>query len=592
MKKNFTFMIYALLLAVFFILTGAFSVGSVNMPKTYWLSSVAKDGEGEIENSFITLDLDREFTVTDEDGKTSTVDKAVSGIYLYIGKIYDDSDVTVYFDFKTKKSPDTSYVKEVKAEGIRQYSWNCVYDGTKEGLIEDLSRVKIRTPNVFELYEVVFTTEDGEIIKIEKVADYYKYSKTSAENVMDEQGRFTTSSAYRFNLSDDELSELNAADALLRGGNAVGEGIFTTFLNALSVSIFGRNTFGIRFVSLLFGYVAFLIFFLLLDRIFANDVYALIGSLTALFMCAMFKNSVTASLSVGTAFILLAYYLAIGFFAEIYKFRYKKETVLNLVFTGVSIGLAVVCGASNVLFLLGIPVIWGIALKKLNTEYKVAYEEEKGLKKESIYTAYHDKKARYTYLLPLAFLVIPIVLLFVFYAVSAGRIKEFYEAGFILAMLKDMGASFGFKFSISRLGLFVGKSKDILNYVPFIASLIGFIFTTSLFFAPARSKAHTLTAGIKVKHSVLIIMLAFGFIPLLFGLTNVSAATAFFACVYSAFVPLALSALGKNLRKRTLIISAIAIGAVCLITFVGCYIGICGFKVSEVLAKILYGWQL
>ena len=594
MKKNFIFTIYALAIAVFFILTGAFSVGSVNMPKTYWLSTVATDGHGDIEDSYITVDLDRSFTVTDANGETITENKAISGIYVYVGKIYDKSadDLTILFDFKTKSSSSTSYVKEVKASGVRQYSWYCVYDGSKDGVIDNLSRVKIHTPDVFEFYEVAFTAENGERIKIERVAEYSEYTKTSAEYLIDEQSTFTSSAAYRFNLGDEELLELKAADSLFKGEGEVGTGPFTTFLNAISIAVFGRNTFGIRVVSLLLGYISFIVLYLLIKRIFNSDVYALIGSLAALFMSALFISSASASLSVGVTFILLAYYLAIGFYAGIYKFEYKKETVFNLIFSGLAIGFAVSCGVSNIIFLIGIPIVWGMSLKKLNSEYKVAYDEAKGLKKESIYTSYHKKTSRYGYLLPLTFIVIPLVLTVIFYAVSASPVKAHYGTGFIVAMLRDMGSSFGFDFSIGRLGIFIGKDGNVLlNYVPYVAALIGFIFTTSLFFAPKNSKAHKMQSGIKVKYTILTIMLVFGFAPFLFGLANHTAA-AFFSCVYAAYIPLLLAAIGKVAKKKALIITTAVIGAIGLITFVGCYIGICGFEVSDALAKILYGWQI
>ena len=123
-RSGLTFIITAITLAVFFVLTGAFAVGSVQSPRSYWLT------ERSGETASVTVDLDREYTVTNDDGSEKTEYKNVSAAYVYIGKVYaadENGEIGITLAFKTVNSADTSYVVDksakISVEGNSRYNW-------------------------------------------------------------------------------------------------------------------------------------------------------------------------------------------------------------------------------------------------------------------------------------------------------------------------------------------------------------------------------------------------------------------------------------------------------------------------------------
>ena len=596
MKKNFIFTIYAIALAVFFILSGAFLVGTPNAPETYWLSSVKQTEEGEIENSGFTLELDVDYTVKGEDGEEETAKHDICKAYAYIGKVYSfnsDGKVDIVLDFKTKSSGETSYNERVRAVISKSYSWVEIYDGKISGN----RRVKIHSPQSFELCEVAFLAEDGSLLKVDKLVSQSEGTKSSASFVFDEQGSFNPSSAYAYNLSDKEREELISADDLFNGGETLGSAPLTTALNGLAVLIFGRNPFAIRFFSLLAGYASLILAFLILKRLFDSDTLSLFGSLFILFACSLFSGAVTATTAVSVPFILSAYYLAIGFYAELYRFDYKSATYKNLLFTGLFVGLAVSCGASNIVSLAGVPVIWGISLFKLSKDYKKEYESAKGLDKETVYYAYNGKTATYAYLMPISFVVIPVLVALLTYAINYNAVSK--GGGFFAGVISNVVGSFKTERNISALGVLIGYGSETVgsgykafNYIPFILFALGFAFTTFFAVAGKTEKFGKIWRGIKNKYILTTIIAVSVYIPLAVGINLSVGGTALFSCAYSIYAVMALSALKKSLGKKVFNAVSITLISICFVTFIGLCFGIFGLEISEGLKNALYAWQL
>ncbi|MBQ7642590.1 MAG: hypothetical protein IJS67_01690, partial [Clostridia bacterium] len=73
MKKfNYTFLIFAIVTAILFVLTGAFALGEVSSPSSYWLTTVKSDGN-DVEDAAATITLDRKFTSLNEEGNETSV---------------------------------------------------------------------------------------------------------------------------------------------------------------------------------------------------------------------------------------------------------------------------------------------------------------------------------------------------------------------------------------------------------------------------------------------------------------------------------------------------------------------------------------
>ena len=599
MKKSFVFTIYSIALSVFFILTGAFFSGTPNMPKTYYLSSV-KEYDGEIENAGFTLELDRSYTVKNENGEDETKYYDIYNVYACIGKAYSynqDGKLDINIYFKTKSSGETSYEKLKKTEVSEFYRWVKIYDGETDGKVSELSRVKITSPQMFELLEVVFTAEDGTVIKINSLVSESKETKSSAGNAFDEQNSFNPSSAYAYILSDEEVTEMKAADDLFTGGNTLGKAPLTTALNAISVLVFGRNPFAIRFFSMLSGYFALIIAYLIFKRLFGNDYISLFGSLFILFASSLFSSSVTASGALAVPFILLSYYHAIGFFAERYKFSVKWDTYKNLLLTGVCVGLSVASGASNIIYLLGVPVVWGFAIVKLNKNYKKSYETAKGLDKETVYFDYHRKVNAYAWLFPSSFIIIPVAVLLLSYAVISGSVAV--DGGFIKGVIADAVKSFKISGGVTALGVFIGYGSEevgsgykIMNYLPYIFGLFGFILTTLTAFLQKNEKFAFLWKGMKIKYKLISAIAVSIYLPVLFGINLSVVGTAVVSFATSAYIMLALTEIEKFFSKTAYRWTLGVLTTVFAISFIGCYFGILGFNMPSGLVKALYAWQL
>ncbi len=594
MRKNYVFTIYALALAIAFVLCGAFLVGTANVPETYWLAAVKESADGDVDHSYITLDLDRTHTVKGDDGKEKTEDYGVKDIYVYVGKTYSSQEkgkVSIFFDFKTPSGGETSYNERVAAEITEFYGWQKI---TTNGI--KLSRVKIHTPDAFELCEVAFVSETGARIKIKSLVSYSDTTKSSAANVFDEQGAFNLSSAYAYKLSEEEVKELEAADGLFTGGETSGKAPLSTVLNAIAVAIMGRSPFAIRFFSLLSGYVALLALYLLIGRLFASDTAALFGSLFAFFSGALLSGAVTASSACAVPFIILAYYSAVGFYAERYKFSPRSAAVKNLVSCGIFIALAVSFGAHNIIALAGVPVIWGMALYKTHKEYKVAYESAEGLEKETVYLRHNRDVATCVWAMPLAFIVMPMVLLLLFYAITQSQITGTY-GGFLSGVISDVGASFGINRSVSAAGLLigygseaVGQSYKLINYLPCVFALVGLVFSTVCLVLSKTKKFGRVWVGIRNKYKLTAVTSAFIYLPLIIGINLSVAGGAAFVSIYSIFIMIGISAAERLFDKKAFCVTVILLVAA-FITFIGCCFGVFGVNLGETAAKILYGWQ-
>ena len=297
-------------------------------------------------------------------------------------------------------------------------------------------------------------------------------------------------------------------------------------------------------------------------------------------------------------FILAAYYTAVGFYAAHYQFSPIWAGVKNLVLCGVFIGLAVASGASNIIVLAGIPVIWGLSLYKLNAEYKKAYDSAKGLDKEKVYSSQRKKIATCVWALPLSFIVLPVLALLLFYAITYKPITAVYGE-FFGGIINDMGKSFIASGSLSRLGVLIGYGSEkangaykLINYIPYSLALVGLILTTAV---AAFYKAEALKGiwqGIRNKYKIITVMAIFSYLPLLIGINLSVCGIAAFSCAYIAYIILGVVAIEKMLGKNLFKGLAIAISVISFITFAGCFFGSFGFEISDTLKNVFYMWQV
>ncbi len=550
MKKfNYTFAAFAIVAAIIFVLTGAFFSGTVKAPSSFWITTVKKSGVDVMEAS-ATFNLDRTRKTEDKD-EQKTDD--ISAAYIFIGEIYSpqNGNATVYFDFKTEYSADDRYVEResVELSENSRYGWTKVFSDKK---ISSCSKVKVHTSSEIEIGEIVFLFEDGTKIPVTGIESQTAYGENERKNgkyAVDEQNFFSLSDALKYNLTSFEKDEMSVAYGLFTGGKTIGYSPLTTLFNGVSVLVFGRNTFAIRFFSLVFGYVSIIMIYLIFYRLFGKDEISLLACVSVLAFGAVFASVGVASVGVPTFFILWAYYLAFGFYAREVKFEDKRATAFNLILTGVAVGLALSCGVKNIVALIGIPVVWGFAIKNLSKEFEREFESNAGIKKDNIFVAYQRKKNAFAKLLPTCFVLIPVALTTLFYAISAKALTTEYGYGFLRSALFDAGKSFKIDFSPSSFLAFVGTGFSA-DAIPKYVSLFSLLFVwIAFFFGDKKLKSAARAVGRKF------ILMGSAFIPLfvsyLLGYGDGAGGFGATSVFYSGYIPLLICVVGNLKDEKT-----------------------------------------
>ena len=332
--------------------------------------------------------------------------------------------------------------------------------------------------------------------------------------------------------------------------------------------------------------------YLLARRLFGSDAYAVCATVSALCAGALFVGSISASGALGTGFVLFAYYNAVGFYTRDRKFADKKATYINILSTGLAIGIAAAFRPTDFIACAGVAVIWALGLKKTAIEYKKEYKEAKGLGKEDVFLAFRSARNTYLWLMPTAFIVLPILAVGATYAAEAGQLASHYGVGWISAVFCDLARFFIPHYDIFPLAYLLGMGGDkaeFLNYIPCALFAVSFIICTAI---TATGKFALLKSNIKNKYALITIAFAAALLPVLTGLNDKIAGLAALTCIYSLYLPLALAALEKAWGKKATTGAAIAACALSALTFAGCYIGLCAFGINDVAAKILYLWQV
>ena len=598
----------ALLVAVFWLLSAAFALGTNVAPESYWLPTPMKaEGTNNTMNAGVTVDLDRYLPAGN--GEKEVCD--VSRIYVFIGRAYTkdpEGNVTVNFDFKTTSEASDAYVRRVTATvpatyGNARYTYYKVFDASETGDPVGFKRVKINTAYSFEFFEVVFTDERGRAFSVENaVVDetaYGDHETRFGSALTDEQDTFRLPGSGAFVLSERECDELAAVDSFLTGsGYAAGSAPLRTLLDSFGVACFGRNAFGIRFSSFLFGYFALLAAAWLARRLFLKRKVAVCVLLLALAGGSLFVASAFTSAAVYAAFfLLLALSLSVGFFADRYSFRDVRASVSNVCLTGLFFGLSVACAPQTVFFLAAIAAVYAVALRRRYIEYKAEEKAAVGLAKEDAYQSYRRSAIGAAWSCLVGYVLLPVLVLLLTFAVTSVNDGKYFGLPFFASAAKVFGGAFRPSYAFNPLLFFVGFGTEsagagqvFFNKVVSLCSLAGFLSASFVVFFGGRKKGLSeKRRKIFNKYRVLTFAFVASLLPCLFGMGTGVADYALSSVLYAAYVPLALTAfLGEGRRADGVLYGVVALS---LVVFAAGYCGYAAFGLPEVLRKVLYGWQ-
>lgn len=606
MKKNgLTFLITTLVLALFYILTGAFAASSAKMPKSVYSTVEARTSSGgeplSNKTSNVVLDL--------EDGQ-------VNKIYAFVGEVRswhtDEKDgdyINLVFDFGPRSDSfleGGTYNSRIGANKENRiylngrtnlYRWIKIYDGGEKTVGYD--RVRFHTSDDTDVAELAFLDKKGKLISASIVQHSSFEGEKNYGGLIDEQAYFTSSQSKAYNFTDKELDEISAINAIFRGEKFVGYGFLNTLLNVVGTKIFGVNTFGLRFFSMLAGFASLLLVYYIVEMLFGRSEISALATLLALCSGQIFSASLTAYGSVSACFTIAAFAFAIKFFIDDYDMKYGRDGVKNLCFTGLFYGLALASDRSALTTVTGIIAILIFAAIRAKKQFKTQEKEAKGLEKENVYMAYRKGRVTLWIAIPLCLLVLPIAVTLISAAFFSGFLKATYGGGFVSSLLKYYGGAFSFGYALNPFGLLIGLGSDDLGkgYYAFANYITGGLFALSaaalILLAVFGKKSKRLGYASKkiVNRSKMVISaLVATLLPVFFGNSSVigfAAASAF--C--SATTALAFFAAEKAYGKKAIITFAVVTG-LSFVTFATGYIGYTGIAVSLTAKNILYGWQI
>lgn len=606
MKKNgLTFLITTLVLALFYILTGAFAASSAKMPKSVYSTVEARTSSGDEplsnKTSNVVLDLG---------------DGQVNKIYAFVGEVRswhtDEKDgdyINLVFDFGPRSDSfleGAIYNSRIGANKENRiylngrtnlYRWIKIYDGGEKTVGYD--RVRFHTSDDTDVAELAFLDKKGKLISASIVQHSSFEGEKNYGGLIDEQAYFTSSQSKAYNFTDKELDEISAINAIFRGEKFVGYGFLNTLLNAVGTKIFGVNTFGLRFFSMLAGFASLLLVYYVVEMLFGRSEISVLATLLALCSGQIFSASLTAYGSVSACFTIAAFAFAIKFFIDDYDMKYGRDGVKNLCFTGLFYGLALASDRFALTTVTGIIAILIFAAIRAKKQFKTQEKEAKGLEKENVYMAYRKGRVTLWIAIPLCLLVLPIAVTLISAAFFSGFLKATYGGGFVSSLLKYYGGAFSFGYALNPFGLLIGLGSDDLGkgYYAFANYITGGLFVLSaaalILLAVFGKKSKRLGYASKkiVNRSKMVISaLVATLLPVFFGNSSVigfAAASAF--C--SATTALAFFAAEKAYGKKAIITFAVVTG-LSFVTFATGYIGYTGIAVSLAAKNILYGWQI
>ena len=609
-KKSLKLLIITICIIAVYIASAFFTLGTFQTPSENYAWKTDGNPENiEGQNSYANIDIKND-------------QKYISEIYVFIGAVETFSTdskgneyVLINFDFKTKSATTGSSQfyddrKEVKVPvvyGSGGYKYVKVYDsedfisanGTiKKGEIS-YQRVKINTPHCFDFHEVIFTDVDGNVLGVEvNMTD--ENEKIRANLLIDEQETFKVSDAKKYNLTDKELENLYAVKGFMNGeATVVTKGPLTTFITYLGVSIFGENTFGVRFFDFVTGFGILVLCYAFGLKLFGNKKYGIFASLFALTLGAVYSASTLGFGLYGVFFALLAFYFATRYFISGYNGENGFKSLLDLIYSGVFFSLAIAMDISFAVAVVGLIVLYAFARVRAKKEYKRIEKEAVGLEKEEVFLA-NRKNVWMSFLtVIISFVVMPIVIFTLAFAIVSKSYTAYFNSGFIASAVKYTKNALTPVYEVNPFKLFVGFGGQnfngyysFLNYVTAILGLLSFIFVTvAVFFG---KKIEFLKNVPSIKNKYKIITTAFLTFALTVFLGYESSVCGFVgtSIFYALYIVFAEYILYRSINKRIVKVGFNVAVALTVVSFAMAFVGLAGITVPEIVSKILYLWQV
>lgn len=492
-KKGFN--LFGLLLGVLCVLFAAasvFSMGSFKAfsePYKYYQTTVWEKDYYDSVVYKLTLNRDADN------------DKVLIGsVWLNIGgRNYDTDSATSTVWLSTATSETASFTesygggsKNISNSRSDVGSW--IKLATMDSKSDSRVYYMLSTRSEIKYNEVAFVDQNGKRIDAEVLyaganpkktgvlndlikSDDYAANKAAAAATLDEQSKFDAgriegdryaAEAYTGRLTEYEVDILESARNILSGEGSytdVTSNAFGLQLISIGVAIFGGNTFGVRFMPMLFAIGTIVLTYFFGRRLFGSDAAGLIFAfLYAIGGYALSGATLGSVNAIFVFFALLAVYFMTGFYNDAAK--QNKSAYVQLVLSGAAYALAVSVKMHALYILFGLAVIFGFAMFK---QYKVYKRRAAKAEGGEVRYAYERSKNLYYMFALLMFVLVAAVwtaLTFLFswnvFSASSGSVGSFIGRAFA-SLTAGIPTSYAAHNSTNILGWLVGYQAEKLS---------------------------------------------------------------------------------------------------------------------------------
>lgn len=612
-------------------------------------------------------------------------------VYFNFGSIYTEqgSNATVTMQYSSGSGSSVSwssgsklgakkvanlYSGDDETLSANNYNWNGeLFDMSSNTLSSSYRLIKLTVSDEMLINEVVFVDKNDKVIPAyaaystkldEKLAKKYsdesvylrvkqliKSNPNDAKNVLDSQNKFKLGESYRYNFTENEIYSLIQIDNIFLGKGAESDSVYSgdtdfgslaTLILSFGTLIFGKSTFGLRFMPLVATTLLLGLIYLFAKKLFKSDGFAFMAAvLFAIGGFAFTVGRIGMALSALALLILGCYYLMYRFYENGINEQTPIRSVLNVFFSGLCFAGAFSIWAHSWIIAIGAAVIFIIKIVKMFIEKKQAITEAENLEEE---ISTYPIAADYNYSIKISI---------------AMFIASFVFATFVIAVLTALPSYLSYvrmydDVANPKLGLFalVGKmlenTTNISNFTSFnaanacnafswfiglkgatlfstsegasylalnvqnnilmtLTSLVGFIFSTVyviVYFIAGGKDNPEYKKSFKVIGNTYLVLtlgtilsaLASAVIPM----TSMIYSMTFFV-FYTAYIPLfGYICYSHDKSEKTLFFNKFALNktlkviiiviAVCLLLFVASLPMTFGFKIPTGVEKVLFGW--
>lgn len=340
----------------------------------------------------------------------------ISKISYFLGN-YND----IQFELQSYNDVTSSYEKVTDFSMSKVFQWGALNTDIETNSIKLIcksTRASIR--------ELVFTDQDGNILKPENKGDY--------SNMFDEASLYEGYTTYKNSSIFDEIYHARTAYEYINGliSYETVHPPLGKILIALGMKIFGVNPFGWRITGTVFGILMIPLLYLLSKRFFKETWVSTLVTVLFTFDFMHFTQTRIATIDVFiTFFVMLMYYFMYRYLETNFNYENLKKTFIPLGLCGISMGLGVATKWTGVYAAFGLFVLFCWHMIKTYLEYRKCKrdinEVTNGIKNNEIVSNF-KKKFIYTILFCIVFfIVIPICI----YLLSYIPYNDGYSKGVV-----------------------------------------------------------------------------------------------------------------------------------------------------------------